>query len=128
MGKIIGIGNQKGGTGKTTSAINISSYLALAGKKTLLVDVDPQGNASSGTGLEIENKNSIYEVLLGQKSASESIYSTTWPNLWILPSSISLTGAEIELVNLDNRELRLKQSLENFVQILITSSSTRRHH
>jgi chromosome partitioning protein len=112
MAKIIGIGNQKGGTGKTTSAINISSYLALAGKKTLLVDVDPQGNASSGTGLEIENKNSIYEVILGQKSASESIYSTTWPNLWVLPSSISLTGAEIELVNLDNRELRLKQALE----------------
>lgn len=113
MGKIIGIGNQKGGTGKTTSAINISSYLALAGKKTLLVDVDPQGNASSGIGLEIENKNSIYEVLLGQKSALESIYPSIWQNLWILPSSISLTGAEIELVNLDNRELRLKQSLES---------------
>jgi len=113
MGKIIGIGNQKGGTGKTTSAINISSYLALAGKKTLLVDVDPQGNASSGTGLETENKNSIYEVLLGQKSAGESFYSTAWSNLWVLPSSISLTGAEIELVNLDHREVRLKQALEN---------------
>jgi chromosome partitioning protein len=112
MGKIIGICNQKGGTGKTTTAINISAFLALAGEKTLLVDMDPQGNASSGVGIDTEGKFSIYEALIEQISPHQIILPTRWENFFIIPSTISLTGAEIELVNLDKRERRLSQFLE----------------
>jgi len=111
MGKIIGVCNQKGGTGKTTTAINLSSYLGLAGKKTLLIDMDPQGNATSGVGFSSEEKNSIYSVISGSSTLQESIYATIWPNLNIIPSDISLTGGEVELVNIDNRELRLREEL-----------------
>jgi len=111
MGKIIGVCNQKGGTGKTTTAINLSSYLGLAGKKTLLIDMDPQGNATSGVGFSSEGKNSIYSVISGSSTLQESIYTTIWPNLSIIPSDISLTGGEVELVNIDNRELRLREEL-----------------
>jgi len=111
MGRIIGICNQKGGTGKTTTAINIASYLAIANKKTLLIDLDPQGNAGSGVGIEREGKNSIYEVIMGGVAIEEAIYATTWPNLFVTPSQISLTGGEIELVNENNRETRLKREL-----------------
>ncbi len=112
MGKIIGICNQKGGTGKTTTAINLSSFLGLAEKKTLLIDMDPQGNATSGVGFNSQGKNSIYDVIMDKASLSESIYPTKWPNLHIIPSDISLTGGEVELVNIDNRELRLRDKLE----------------
>ncbi|MCP4653434.1 MAG: ParA family protein [Candidatus Omnitrophica bacterium] len=111
MGQIFGVCNQKGGTGKTTTATNVSSYLGLAGKKTLLVDMDPQGNATSGSGFDSEGKNSIYEVIMGNASLEESIYPTQWPNHYIIPAHISLTGGEIELVNLENRELQLKEEL-----------------
>lgn len=113
MRKIIGICNQKGGTGKTTTAINLSSCLGLAGKKTLLIDMDPQGNATSGLGFNPEEKNSIYDVIMGKNTLQESIYPTQWPNLHIIPSSISLTGGEVELVNIPDRESRLKQELES---------------
>lgn len=123
MGSIIGICNQKGGTGKTTTAINLSSYLALSGSKTLLVDMDPQGNATSGVGFNSEEKNSIYDVIAGRVSLKQSIYPTQWPHLQIIPSSISLTGGEIELVNLENRELLLQETLretqEDFSYIII---------
>ncbi|MCF7870651.1 MAG: AAA family ATPase [Candidatus Omnitrophica bacterium] len=112
MGKIIGICNQKGGTGKTTTAINFSSFLGLAGEKTLLIDMDPQGNASSGVGVDPQDKNSVYEVISGDLSVEEAIYSTDWPNLSVMPSDISLTGGEVELVSLANRETLLRQSLE----------------
>jgi chromosome partitioning protein len=112
MGRIIGICNQKGGTGKTTTAINISAFLALVGEKTLLVDMDPQGNATSGVGVEIGDKFSIYEGLINQVSPHQIISSTKWENLFIVPSAISLTGAEVELVNLVRREERLSQFLE----------------
>ncbi|MBU1122009.1 MAG: AAA family ATPase [Candidatus Omnitrophota bacterium] len=111
MGRIIGVCNQKGGTGKTTTAINVSSFLGIGNKKTLLIDMDPQGNATSGVGVDSEGKNSIYEVLMKNVSLEESIYSTQWPQLSIIPSNISLTGGEIELVNTDGRELRLKEEL-----------------
>lgn len=112
MGRIIGICNQKGGTGKTTTAINLSTYLGLANRKTLLIDIDPQGNASSGVGFDSEEKNSIYHVLVGGVSIENSVYPTKWPNHTIIPSHISLTGGEIEMVNADRRELRLRTELE----------------
>ncbi len=114
MSKIIGICNQKGGTGKTTTAVNLSAFLGLAGKKTLLVDMDPQGNATSGVGvnLEEEKRPTVYEALLGQRSPQEIIVETEWPNLFIMPSSVSLTGAEIELVNMTQREEHLKRLLQ----------------
>jgi len=111
MGKIIGICNQKGGTGKTTSAINLASYVALAGKKTLLVDMDPQGNATSGLGFVSENKKSVYDIISGTATLEESIYPTQWSGLDVLPSCIALTGGEIELVAVDNREMRLREEL-----------------
>ncbi len=123
MGKIIGICNQKGGTGKTTTSINFSSYLGLANKKTLLIDMDPQGNSTSGIGFNHEGKYSIYDVLVGDVNVSECIYGTEWPNLQIMPAQVSLTGGEIELVNKDNREGKLKEILnqikDDFEYIII---------
>jgi len=112
MGKAIGICNQKGGTGKTTTAVNLSSFLGLAGKKTLLIDMDPQGNATSGVGFNSQEKNSIYDVIMDKANLSESIYPTEWPNLHIIPSDISLTGGEVALVNIEDRELRLRDKIE----------------
>lgn len=123
MGKIIGVCNQKGGTGKTTTTINLSSFFGVAKKKTLLIDMDPQGNATSGVGFDSQNKNSIYEIIMGDAKLEESIYPTQWPYLDIIPSNISLTGGEIELVNIENRELKLKAELdkikEEFSYIII---------
>lgn len=116
MGKIIGICNQKGGTGKTTTAINLSSYLALAKKKTLLIDMDPQGNATSGISFSSQNKPSIYEIILKRAEIKNCIYSSKWHNLSIIPGNISLTGGEIELVGLEHRENRLKEELNEISQ------------
>ncbi len=112
MGTIIGIANQKGGVGKTTTAINLASSLAIAEKKTLLIDIDPQGNSTSGVGIEKNNVDiSIYEVLLGDAPIVEGIKDTELKYLQILPSNINLVGAEVELVGIANREYRLKNSL-----------------
>ena len=111
MSKIISIANQKGGVGKTTTAINVSSLLAAAEKKSLLVDIDPQSNSSSC--LSIANQNpSIYEVLIGTENISEVIIESYMPYLDLLPSNINLVGAEIEMVDMETRERLLKNALD----------------
>ena len=111
--KIISICNQKGGTGKTTSAINICAYLALAKSKVLLVDIDPQGNATSGLGIDKKGiTRSIYNVILEQAGIAGIIVPTAVPNLSLAPSNLNLTGAEVELVGVMGREFRLKRALE----------------
>lgn len=110
MAKIISIANQKGGVGKTTTTINLSSLLAAAEKRTLLVDIDPQSNSSSG--LSVTNQTpSVYEVLVGTRKIQEVIINTFMPFLDMLPSNINLVGAEIEMVDMENRETLLRDAL-----------------
>lgn len=113
MGKIIAIANQKGGVGKTTTSVNLGACLAYIGKKVLLVDIDPQGNATSGVGIEkSEVHQCIYDMLVDDVEACEVIIPTKVENLNAIPATIQLAGAEIELVPTISREVRLKRSLE----------------
>ena len=113
MGRMIAIGNQKGGVGKTTTTVNLGAALAFQGKKVLIIDMDSQGNATSGLGIErADVKQSVYEVLVDQIEAVGAILPTSRENLWILPSTLQLAGAEIELATADHRESRLKQAIE----------------
>ena len=112
MGKIISIANQKGGVGKTTTSINLSTVLAKRNKKTLLIDTDPQGNATSGVGADKDLEKSIYNVLIEETAMAEVIIKTNIKNLDLCPSNINLAGAEVELVSMMSREMRLKEKLD----------------
>jgi chromosome partitioning protein len=112
MGKIIAIANQKGGVGKTTTTINLGGCLGVLEYKTLIVDADPQANATSGVGLDPKSSKNIYDCLINEVHPSELIIQTENPNLDILPSHIDLVGAELEMINLPNREHMLKMALD----------------
>ncbi len=112
MGKIVSVVNQKGGVGKTTTAVNLSACIGALGFKVLLVDIDPQGNATGGLGFnKREIKKSSYDVLLNGAKASDVILETEFKNVYCLPSNIDLAGAELELVSAEKREAKLKQAL-----------------
>jgi chromosome partitioning protein len=118
MSKVIAVANQKGGVGKTTTAINLSAYLAQQGQETLLIDMDPQGNTTAGVGIgKNELKNTIYNVLMEEANIEDSIMSTEVDWLDIVPSNIHLIGAEIELVNVFARETRLRKALDKLTSV-----------
>jgi chromosome partitioning protein len=113
VSKVIAVFNQKGGVGKTTTNVNLSSCLAIRGKKVLVVDIDPQGNTTSGLGIDKKNlEKTIYNVLIGELSAEEGVIETNIENLYIIPSSVQLAGAEIELTEFESREKMLKEALK----------------
>lgn len=124
MGRIISISNQKGGVGKTTTTVNIAAYLAEKGNRVLIIDIDPQGNAGFGIGVNAEEMpTTIYEVLIGELNIKDALFKTDIENLYIIPSNIHLSGAQVDMLDMENKEFILKKSLqpitEDFDYILI---------
>lgn len=124
MGRIIAVANQKGGVGKTTTSTNLSACLAEKGKKVLLVDIDPQGNATSGVGIDKNNlENTVYDMIIGECSIDECLIKEALENLDVLPSNVNLSGAEIDLIGIDDREFILKKNIDkikdNYEYIII---------
>ena len=104
MGRVISISNQKGGVGKTTTTVNLAAFLAAKGKRVLIVDIDPQGNAGFGIGINAEEiQTTIYEVLIGEVPIEEAVFNTDLENLFIIPSNIHLSGAQVELLDREGR-------------------------
>lgn len=113
MGRVIAIANQKGGVGKTTTSINLSACIAETGKKVLAVDIDPQGNTTSGMGVDkTDNRNTIYQVVIGECSMEDAIIKRVYENLDLVPSDVNLAGAEIDLIGIEDREYILKKQIE----------------
>ena len=110
MGKVIAVANQKGGVGKTTTSVNLTAALARLGKKTLLMDFDPQGNSTSGMGVSKRSNPTAYDVVMGRASAEDAVIRL--PYGWVLPSNTDLSGAEVELANVERREYRLREALD----------------
>ena len=113
MGRVISVSNQKGGVGKTTTTVNVASYLAEKGKKVLIIDIDPQGNAGFGIGINAEEiETTIYEVLIGEIPVKEAIFSTDVEGLFLIPSNIHLSGAQVDMLDVPDKEFVLKKALD----------------
>ena len=113
MGRVIAVANQKGGVGKSTTAINLSACLDEKGKKVLAIDIDPQGNTTSGLGVDKNNvENTLYELLLGEAEAKDTIVKDVVENVDLIPSNVNLSGAEIELIGVDEKEYIMKKIID----------------